>query len=193
MPGLRQPLLQFVRGETRTLTVELFFDGTETQTSVVDAVGVVTDPGTPAVPPPTGDQSKLYVGSLSALRAYTEIQPDLHAPPVCKVSWGDFDFTGVVTQIQERFQIFDENGFVLRARANVTIKSFVPASTQAQTSSTQSPDRFKTRVVKAGDRLDEIAAEEYGDPKQWAVIARFNNLARPRVLKVGTVLQIPPL
>ena len=38
VPGLRQPLLQFVRGETQVLTAELFFDGTDTQTSGTEGV-----------------------------------------------------------------------------------------------------------------------------------------------------------
>jgi hypothetical protein len=181
VPGLRQPLLQFVRGETRTLTAELLFDGSDSYTSVVDKV---SDPGISASP----------LNYVDLLRRYTEISSELHAPPVCNVRWGqNTDFVGVVTSLQERFVLFAEDGSILRARVSVTIKSYVPAGSQARVSDTQSPDRFKTRVVKTGDRLDRIAADEYGDPTLWRNIALYNDIARPRLLKAGTVLQIPPL
>ena len=54
----------------------------------------------------------------------------------------------------------------------------------------KSPDRTKTRVLRAGERLDTIAAEEYGDPAQWATIARANGITRPRVVPVGTLLVV---
>jgi hypothetical protein len=192
VPGLRQPLLQFVRGETQVLTAELFFDGTDTQTSVTDKTA---DPSTPSLTAPlTGVSTQDKRRDLSALRAYSEIASDLHAPPVCTVRWGDkLAFTGVVTSLTEKFVMFGENGEVLRARVTLTVKSYVAAGTQAQTTSSQSPDRFKTRVVKEGDRIDLIASEEYGDPGLWTTLAKANDLARPRVLRVGSVLQIPPL
>jgi hypothetical protein len=188
VPGLRQPLLQFIRGETRVLTAELFFDGTDTQTKVVNKV---TDPGTASsAPPPQGGPCQ----DVAALRAYTEIASELHAPPVCTVSWGQqLSFVGVITNLQEKYTVMAEDGQFLRARVSITVKSYVPARPQAQASATESPDRFKTRVVKEGDRLDLIAAQEYGDPTLWTVIARANGLARPRVLALGSVLQIPPL
>jgi len=192
VPGLRQPLLQFVRGETRVLTVELFFDGTDIQTGVVENV---TDPSVPSAPkPPTGASPNDPPTPLSRLRAYTEIASDLHAPPVCTVTWGQqLSFTGVITNLQEKFTLFGESGQFLRARVTVTVKSYVPAGTQARATSGQSPDRFKTHVVREGDRIELIAADEYGSPLLWRTIAEANGLARPRLLKVGTVLQIPPL
>ena len=49
----------------------------------------------------------------------------------------------------------------------------------------------KTRTVMGGN-LYAIAAEEYGDAAQWALIAKANNLTDP--VLTGTInLIIPPL
>ncbi len=176
VPGLQSPLLQFVKGEPDVLTCELFFDGTDDRDK-------------------TGDTQPESVASrLAALRAYVTIDASLHAPPVCNFRWGATDhITGVITQLQERFQLFDEQGHILRARVTITIKKFASVDMQARQTSAQSPDRFKTHVVQDGDRLELIAADEYGDPSLWRTIAAFNQIARPRQLTPGTVLQIPPI
>jgi hypothetical protein len=167
VPGLQVPLLQFVRGEAQTLQVELFLDGTDARESVRE--------------------------HLDALRSFVTIDSELHAPPVCQFQWGEVTFEGVVTDLEEKFALFDEEGNVLRARVSLTLKSYTPAEIQAREVNRQSPDRTKTRVVREGDRLDQIAADEYGDPALWAPIARANRLERPRLLQPGTVLVIPPL
>src|ERR1700730_15316108 len=69
VPGLRTPLLQFVRGEAQTLSLELFLDGTDKRES--------------ASPDDTVE------GRLKALRQFVEIDPELHAPPVCFFHWND--------------------------------------------------------------------------------------------------------
>jgi len=48
-------------------------------------------------------------------------------------------------------------------------------------------------VVRSGDRIDNIAGEEYGDPGQWRPIVDANNLEDPGRLEPGCVLVIPPL
>ena len=175
VPGMRIPLLQFVRGEAEVLEVELLLDGTDKRQ--------VTKP----------DQPDSVAARLDALRKFVKIDPHLHAPPLCRFEWGQIAHEGVITSLRERFQLFDDAGNVLRARVTISIKSYKPAEAQARESSTQSPDRFKARVVREGDRLDLIAADEYGDPNLWRPIAELNGIGRPRQLTVGMVLHIPPL
>src|SRR5690606_15780061 len=114
------------------------------------------------------------------------IDSGLHAPPVVEFNWGKLSFRGVVSSYQERFQLFDESGQALRARVTLTLKKYKPPELQARALARESPDRTKVRVVREGERLDTIAAEEYGDPIHWREIARANRLARPRVLTPGT-------
>lgn len=167
VPGLRTPLLQFIRGEARTLAAELFLDNSNTGESLAD--------------------------KLEELRRFVSIDSELHAPPVCRFEWGDTTFTGVMAEFSEKFQMFDETGRILRARVTVKLKAYEPANQQLAEIDRRSPDRTKTRTVRAGDRYDLIAAEEYGDAAYWRVLAAANGDERPRLLAPGTVISIPPL
>jgi hypothetical protein len=167
VPGLRTPLLQFVRGEARTLEAELFLDQSNSGESLAE--------------------------KLEEIRAFVTIDGDLHAPPVCLFAWGDTGFQGVMTEFKERFSMFDEAGKVLRARVTIKMKAYEPANLQYTEINQQSPDRTKTRAIRAGDRYDLIAAEEYGDPALWPVLAAANGDERPRLLRPGRLIEIPPL
>lgn len=167
VPGLRTPLLQFIRGEAKTLAVELFLDTTDTGTSLK--------------------------ARLDAIRAFVTIDSHLHAPPVCQFEWGDTRFKGVMFEFSEKFTVFDDAGHILRARITIKLKEYSTAREQYIAINPQSPDRAKTRTVRKGDRLDLIAGDEYGDPALWPIIAAANNLARPRLLVPGQVLEVPAL
>lgn len=167
VPGLRSPLIQFVRGEAQTLAVELFLDQSQ-----------------------TGESLK---AKLDEVRAFVTIDSDLHAPPVCEFAWGDISFQGVMFEFSERFQMFDESGNVLRCRVTIKLKRYDPANLQNTDLNRQSPDRTKTRAIRKGDRLDLIADQEYGDPAYWNVLAAANGIDRPRQLQPGMVIEVPPL
>src|SRR5437016_5766292 len=66
IPGLDSPLLQFVRGLNEKLSVDLFFDTTDTDN--------------PAAP--------VSVTTLTDLvYALMKIEPKRHAPPICEFIW----------------------------------------------------------------------------------------------------------
>lgn len=168
VPGLQTPLLQFLRGEAKTLEVELFLDRTNSGESLKD--------------------------DLDKLRKYVAIDSDLHAPPICTFAWGkETSFTGVMVEFKEKFGIFDSEGQILRARVTIKLKAYEDANVQYKRINKQSPDRTKTRVTRQGDRYDLIAAEEYGDASLWQLIASANGDDRPRLLAPGTTLSIPAL
>jgi hypothetical protein len=176
VPGLETPILQFVRGEAESLTVELFLDRSDQGTSVED--------------------------DLAMLRRFVQIDPALHAPPVCSFQWGANvqlrdppgpGFQGVVTALKEKYSLFDDQGHILRARVTLTLKSYKPVEVQLREINRQSPDRSHVRVVREGERLDQLASEVYGNPRLWRVIATANNIERPRFLRPGTPLLLPAL
>lgn len=49
----------------------------------------------------------------------------------------------------------------------------------------------RTHTVVAGDTLSGLAARYLGDPLEFLILARYNEIAFPRVLQVGQVLKIP--
>ena len=173
VPGLRTPLLQFVRGEAQMLNLELFVDGTDKRASQAEADTVES--------------------RLNALRTFVEIDRDLHAPPVCEFHWGKVRFQGVVTSFKEKYSLFDESGKVLRARVTLTLKSYAAVEVQLREIKNQSPDRTRVRVMREGDTLASISAEVYGDPRLWRVLAEANGITRPRFVAPGTPLTVPAL
>lgn len=204
VPGLSMPLLQFIRGEAQTLQLELFLDSSDRKQPSLDPtaspsnVNLNTNSGAGIYPVATDDWSALGASPqcehrLKALRMLVQIDAHLHAPHVVGFEWGGARFQGVVTSYTEKFTMFDEAGHIQRARVTLTLKSYIDAETQYGWINPQSPDRTKTHVVRAGERLDMIAAQQYGDPTHWPRIAAANGLTRPRVLVPGTLLTIPPL
>ena len=47
------------------------------------------------------------------------------------------------------------------------------------------------KVWTVGDRLYKLAAEHYGDPKLWWIIARFNSKPTDSHFKLGEMIYIP--
>jgi hypothetical protein len=173
VPGLRTPLLQFVRGEAQTLSLELFLDATSKRAS--------------------NRPDDTVESRMEALRNFVTIQPDLHAPPVCLFQWLKITFQGVVTALKEKYTLFDERGKVLRARVSVTLKSYEAVEVQLREMGLKSPDRTRVRVVREGETLAAIAAEVYGDPRLWRFLAEENGVDRPRFVPAGTPLRIPAI
>jgi hypothetical protein len=167
IPGLPAPILQFVHGGTRTLSMELFFDTYEERKDVRDHT------------------NKIY--------RLLEIDGPTHAPPICQVSWGNFNFRGVLDKVSGKFTLFLANGTPVRATLSVSFKEYIPVDVLIKEHPTESADHAKTRVVKSGDRIDLIAADEYGDAQQWRPIAEANHLEDPMQLLPGAKLVIPPL
>jgi LysM repeat protein len=167
IPGLGAPILQYVRGNVRTLSMELFFDTYEQQTDVRE-----------------------HTNRIYELLA---IDSDTHVPPVCTFTWGEFNFQFVLDRVGGRFTLFLSDGTPVRATLTVTLKEFTDVAVEVRANPTQSADHTKTSTVKRGDTLSSIAAAEYGDPAAWRPIAQANRIDNPRVLEPGRLLVIPPL
>jgi hypothetical protein len=188
IPGLDSPVLQFVRGQSETLTLDLFFDSTE---------------------------SGMGAGAMS-VTSYTDriyqlvkIEPDAHAPPVCEFHWKRFPgndvsasigasqkrecFRGVIESIKQRFTLFSPLGVPLRAVLTVTLREYKTLDEQMAQLNLMSPDRSQSHVVQRGETLSGIAARHYNRSTDWRYIADENGIDDPRRLTVGAILRIPPI
>jgi hypothetical protein len=167
VPGLAMPLLQYIRGESDVLSLELFLDRT--------------------------DQGGDIEADLRQLATFIQIDGSLHAPPVVEFAWAQFAFTGVVTSLRQRMTLFSEDGRTLRARLTLSLRSYRSAEVQLRELKRSSPDRSHARVLREGETLAHIAYEVYGDPRMWRPIALANGITRPRFIPPGTPLLIPSL
>lgn len=184
IPGLDMPILQFVRGQTETLTLDLFFDTTDDRTPVTER----TD----------------------AFYQLVKIDPDTHAPPICRFVWGDAHFAGsklsgrassqkrrngfqcVVDSVRQRFTLFAEDGMPLRATLTVSLREYKTLEQQLSEIRLNSADHTRAHVVRQGETLSVIAGDAYDDPTQWRAIAAHNRIVDPLGLRPGTVLELPP-
>lgn len=167
IPGLDSPVIQFVRGDSEILSVDLFFD-TYTYNNSEDV--------------------RNYTDKISK---FLQVDPDMHAPPLCSFQWGNVIFTGVIEKIGKQFTMFERTGKPVRATVSISIRKY--PSIEEQNKPTHSPDKTKRILVNQGDSLWQIAAREYGDPNKWRVIADANDIDKPWIIKAGLEIIVPPV
>lgn len=175
MPETRaaQGSLEFKSAAAETLTIALFFD----------TYGAGPIPGSPFA-----SASSSVLPYTDAVAALAGIDPELHRPPVCKLSWGKATlFQGVVQSVSRRLELFLEDGTPVRATVDCTFMEARPGV------ELHSADVAKRYTIRPGDTLMSIAAELYGDVALWRVIADANAIDDPRRLTGGRVLAIPTI
>jgi hypothetical protein len=118
----------------------------------------------------------------------------IQQPPYIAFEWGTFRFMAVITSVSIDFVIFRPDGTPVRAKATVSFTEFKHRKIYARQnpSSGDGPDT-QSWSVSAGDRLDTIAAQVYGDASKWRLIADYNHLVDPLALRPGQTLTIPSL
>jgi hypothetical protein len=179
--GANVPQLTFGGGDPATLQMELFFDTYANKNGSAKAK----------------DVRKEYTEKIWKLMAVDERLKDPKSKKArpCKVifQWGkNWTFSAVITQLQQKFTLFDVDGTPLRATLTVTFQQekdegLLPA--QNPTSGGMGGERFWT--VAEGDTLGWIAYKELGQTSLWRTIAEVNDLEDVRDLRPGTVLLIP--
>ncbi|MBI5366067.1 MAG: LysM peptidoglycan-binding domain-containing protein [Planctomycetes bacterium] len=155
------------------LSVELFFDRTLTGGSVRE------------------DLDRFYAG-LGAGRDGRGAR--------CRFAWGpDLEFTGRVETAAARVLWFDADGTPQRATLRLALRGSAarpgpgPEAGGTGTGGEGSAAAgTRRRVVRAGETLLSIAAEEYRDARGWRRLAEHNRLDDPWELAAGAVLEIPP-
>lgn len=167
IPGLGSSLLQFVKGGTQTLTMELFFDTTD-----------------------LGIDVRAFTGLVIAL---IDVNSDTHAPPRLIFVWGTLIFPCVLESVTQRFDYFNALGLPLRARLSVTLKGNDLLADLLASIPLLSADRAKRRIVKTGETLQSLAAEEYQNARSWRPIAEANKIDNPLTVQAGEKLIIPAI
>ncbi|MCU0827110.1 MAG: LysM peptidoglycan-binding domain-containing protein [Tabrizicola sp.] len=201
LPGLDSPILQFVRGESEKLTLELFFDGT-TVAGGGGLLGALTgDPGGAAADAPT------VVQRVDAFYRMVKIKGELHTPPLVRVTWGSAfpgattsesvaptpTFDAVVETVTRRYTLFDPDGVPLRCIVSLTLREYRTLTEQLTDLNLQTSDHTRTHTVREGETLPYIAHVAYQDVARWRVIADANRIPDPTRLSPGQVLDLPPL
>lgn len=166
IPGLDTPPIQYLSGGPQMLKFDALLDTSETLKDVREE----------------------YVDRLTDLM---KINTELHAPPIVDFFWGRTVFRGVLSSLTVKYVLFTPKGVPMRAEATLALTAYRPIEEQIAERPRNSPDVEKSRTVRRGDRLDQIADGVYQDPARWRDIARRNGIADPRRLDPGQVLLLP--
>lgn len=173
--GLNVPKVKFKQGGAESLKLQLFFD-TYAENSDV----------------------RKHTQGLWDMMMVTEAKKNQtnnkSEPPHVAFQWGSFHFEAVITSISQRFTLFSKDGLPLRTTVDVTFQQVKDEQKHHKQNPTSGGGpAMKTHTVQAGERLDWIAAQVYGDPTHWRLIAGQNQLTHPLRLREGQQLVIPPL
>jgi hypothetical protein len=113
-------------------------------------------------------------------------------PPPVGFEWGTFQFFAVMTSVTQKFTLFLKDGTPVRAEVDASFSQHLDAEEyKAQNPTSGSETIERIWQVKAGDRLDLISAEVYGEATRWRRIAEHNQISNPLLLTVGQRLRIP--
>lgn len=164
IPGLQTSPIQYVRGNLRSLKMELFFDTYEQKKDVRNETRKIT----------------------RLLDKHTVTQ----APPILLFSWGSLNFRCVLESVGQRFTVFLNDGTPVRATLSISFKEFEPLQIEIEHGLFVGPPT--ARNIVEGDTLSKISGEVLGDPEAWREIAELNNIDDPFKLVPGQALLIPP-
>lgn len=167
IPGLASSVLQFVGGDAGTVSLELFFDTTD-----------------------TGVDVRAHTAAISGL-----MEPDqlTHAPPRLLLLWGSLAFQCFLLSVRQEFDYFNAQGIPLRARLTVECKGQDTLDNLAAAAPGAQPGQATRYIAKSDDTLQRIAHQVGNDPGQWRQIAAANNIDDPRAITPGMKLKIPRL
>jgi nucleoid-associated protein YgaU len=169
------PELQYTSADPAMLSVDLFFDTYDTDEPI--------------------DQKKSVFTETKKLLALAAVAGDKHRPPVCRLQWGTqaVFFQGVLTRIEQHYTMFTELGTPVRATLKCAFRQWRSNIDDRRKQNLMSADVAKVRLVRRGQTLAGIAAQEYGDANRWRDIATSNDIDDPLALAPGSTILLPPV
>ena len=125
IPGLETPPIQYIRGGSEKLSLEVLLDTTDTLENVREK----------------------YVQKLSDLM---RIKSELHAPPIVQFVWDSDIFRGVLDSLGVTYVLFSPEGVPLRAQVSLSLTAYRPVEVQVKEAKKASPDTEKSLTRRRG-------------------------------------------
>lgn len=196
--GLADDPLLFTGGGTTELLLELLFDVTLAGSSV------------------SSEDVRDLTRPLWRLAENTHPEDGYGRPSVLRIVWGKvLNMACVVASVAERLEHFTATGAPRRSwlslrllrleeddarRTEEPLPPPLDDETPERIAASLAPEDFDVRSVVgggpepgSGQRLDEIAWQQYRDPSRWRLIAALNGIEDPLRLETGSLLRLPPL
>jgi len=156
----------------RSLTMELFFDGTGASPSSVS--GIAND-----IAINVGETVDKQIKEF--LKLSYQISGAFHKPSYLMIVWGKFLMTGVLKSANVTYTMFAPDGKPIRAKMNITVEESIADTLIGKILQLSSPDLSKSITVQEGDTLQLLCFKEYKDPSLYIKVAKVNNLKNYRI------------
>lgn len=140
--------------------------------------------------PIKNDNRSVYEDVKKFIDNFCKIKNETHEPNTILISWGDFQIRVKVEGFTVEYTLFNPNGKPIRAVVKLDLINDEP---KTSSSDLKSPDLTHVRVIKAGDNLQLLTNEIYGDSKFYLEVAKVNKLVNFRNLTIGQKIFFPPL
>lgn len=164
---------QYQGPQPSTLSLEMFFDATDTQDdSVVKRV------------------EQLFACCVPTTSSHSKKKD---SPPWVLFRWGGLTgFLAYISSVTATYTVFTAGGLPIRAVCTVQLDELAGETpNQNPTSGGLVPRRV--HVLVDGDTLPSIAYREYGDTSMWRAIARANDIDDPLRLRSGDTVLLPAI
>lgn len=173
--GKNIPHIRFQQGGAQTLTLNLLFDTLDLNADVRSLT------------------ARLW-NMMMVDDTRTDPRTGKSEPPHCLFVWGAFTFEAVITQMSEQISLFLPTGTAVRSAIQISLQQVSDAfDILGQNPTSGGGFAPTTRRLDAGDRLDLIAYDAYGDSTKWRQIAQANGITDPLHLRTGQLIIIPPM
>lgn len=164
IPGRDAPIIQFSKGNVRTLNLELMFDTYETQEDVRSYTEAI--------------ENLLYIDEST------------QATPICIFNWGSFTFTCVVESANTKFEMFLRTGVPVRASLSLALKEYSNDKEENFTSSVSKNTEIEY-TIKSQDSIQKITSQNSNNSISWKEVAAYNSIEDPINLEMGISIKIP--
>ena len=163
IPGLNAPPVQYVRGKSRTLSMELFFDTYE-----------------------TGKDVRAFTGAVTGL---LRTVPSTNAPPILIFAMGQLSFECVLVDATQRFTMFRRDGTPVRSTIAAKFQEVARVDIQIERGLFLGPPTLHTAV--RSETAAAVAQAVLGDPARWREVAEANGIDDPFDIAPGVTLVVP--
>ncbi len=118
---------------------------------------------------------------------------EIHRPNYLKLLWGSLESRVVIKSADITYNLFDSNGYPLRAKINAQFTENIPDDRRVRSDRQSSPDRTHYRVVDGSSKLPIMVYKEYRDHKYYLSVAKANKLNNFRRLSINSTVIMPPI
>ncbi|MCG9972588.1 CIS tube protein [Christiangramia crocea] len=126
-------------------------------------------------------------------RIAIHFEGEIHKPRYLMLCWGSLIFKCQLEKLDIEYKLFNKEGKPLRANLKCVFREFKEDNLRVAEENKSSPDLSHIRTVKAGDSLQLLCYQIYGDAAYYKYIAEVNQLKQFRELREGQRLTFPPI